>query len=308
MPERIGDNHQAENPVVIWLSISAVVVIVALTVWWVLTPGSDDMLSDYDLDPNSQEALITNSPAELGSISDDTPDIPLPEPEPVAPEQSALETPAAPVDQALAESEPEPAPQPDPIPDLEHSDPEIKRYFGALSSDTDYKLLWQTDNLLQRWVTVFDGASKGEIIKGVIGFQPPKEPFPVMRKGAKYYLSAKGFSRYDPMVKTLIAISPEQVSQGFHKFRPLLEQAYGQMGYDPEQLDNMLIKLLDRIIAAPVFPAGIELEAKSVNYTYVDPSIEALSPLEKQLIRTGPENTDLIQQFAKQLRYELLNP
>ncbi|BFM06949.1 DUF3014 domain-containing protein [Halioxenophilus aromaticivorans] len=309
MPERIGDHTESkENPALVWLSVIAVVVIVGLCVWWVMRPT--DGGSEYDsfnLDADAVQAAepITTQP-ELA----DAPDIPelAPEPE-VAPPEPTPEAQTN-VESAEAYREPtEPASLPEPsIPNLEDSDPDIKAYFGELSADTDYQLLWQTSNLLQRWITVFDGAAQGKVIKGVIGFKPPKGKFPVEQRGANYYVSEQGYERYNGLVETIVSLDAQQLSAGFHRFRPLFEQAYGQMGYDPEQMDNTIIRVLDRIIAAPIFPGSIELTAKSVNYTFVDEGIESLPALEKQLIRMGPENTTRLQNYAKALRQTLLNP
>lgn len=310
MSERIGDHHSSENPVILWLSVIAVIVIVLLTIWWVIRPQPGDDIDNFGLSPSDSEVaspVVGNATIPAPAL--ETPDIP--QQPPVA--QAAAET-----DTLTTASEPDvepeptselsaPVAEPDPLPTLEDSDGDVRGYFSELSASTDYQLLWQTENLLQRWITVLNGAAKGDIIKGVIGFQPPKGAFPVKRIGANYYLSDASFRRYDDWVETIIAVSPQQVAAGFHRFRPLLEQAYGQMGYDPEQLDNMLITLLDRIIAAPVFPAGLELVSKSVNYTYANPDIEALPSLEKLLIRMGPNNTTVLQQYAANLRETLLN-
>jgi hypothetical protein len=45
-----------------------------------------------------------------------------------------------------------------------------------------------------------------------------------------------------------------------------------------------------------------------VAYKYADMSLESLTPLQKQLIRTGPENTQRLQQQALLLKNALLNP
>jgi len=43
-----------------------------------------------------------------------------------------------------------------------------------------------------------------------------------------------------------------------------------------------------------------------VNYKFADPSLEALSPLQKQLVRMGPTNTKRVQDKAKEIRGALL--
>jgi hypothetical protein len=45
-----------------------------------------------------------------------------------------------------------------------------------------------------------------------------------------------------------------------------------------------------------------------VLYQFADPDLEKLMPLQKQVLRTGPENTQKLQQQALALKNALLNP
>ena len=94
----------------------------------------------------------------------------------------------------------------------------------------------------------------------------------------------------------------------FHRFRPLFEQAYGELGHKPANFDNAVIATLDLILAAREIEGPIPLQRKSVMYTYADPGLEKLPPLQKQLLRMGPDNTRLIKQYAAELRAALLTP
>ena len=42
------------------------------------------------------------------------------------------------------------------------------------------------------------------------------------------------------------------------------------------------------------------------NWVYMDPELESLTALQKQVLRMGPENAELIQQKARELRGALL--
>jgi len=65
---------------------------------------------------------------------------------------------------------------------------------------------------------------------------------------------------------------------------------------------------IDVILATPIVVEPIKLTRDSVVYKFADPALESLLPLQKQLLRTGPENTKRIQQQATALREALLNP
>jgi hypothetical protein len=87
-----------------------------------------------------------------------------------------------------------------------------------------------------------------------------------------------------------------------------LENAFSEMGYNPRQMDGIILQAIDVILATPIVVEPIRLSRDSVVYKFADPALESLLPLQKQLLRTGPENTKRIQQQAEALQEALLNP
>jgi hypothetical protein len=98
------------------------------------------------------------------------------------------------------------------------------------------------------------------------------------------------------------------MAQMFHFSRPLLEKAFSELGYQPRQMDGIILSALDQVLNTPIIVNPIELTRDSVIYKFADSKLEALSPLQKQLIRSGPENTKRLQKQVKILRDALLNP
>lgn len=233
---------------------------------------------------------VTVTPKENTSIPEtiDTPDIPLQ------------------VKEEIAESK-EPEQVKVPLPNLDQADPFVRNYFQELGFN-EQQILWlSSSELFQRWVTVIDGLSQGQLIRGVVSVEPPKTAFPVKKIDNRYFLDEKGFSRFDSYIIGLEVISPSALAEAFHYFRPLLEKTYGQLGYPPENFDNTLILALDNILKAPIYPGPIELKSKSVAYIYEEPELERLSPLEKFMIRMGPENTARVQKYVAEFKTNLIS-
>ena len=80
------------------------------------------------------------------------------------------------------------------------------------------------------------------------------------------------------------------------------------MGYNPRQMDGIVLQAIDVILAAPIIVEPIKLTRESVVYKFADPALEALPPLQKQLLRIGPNNTKHLQKQAYALQQALLNP
>ena len=286
MSERIGDTQTTHsNFFKPWVVVTILVVTSALvaTVW----------LQSSDDEPEQLPETISS----IGSES-------VVEPQPIL-RRPVEEEPAADIPQ------PEPpnldtAPTEEPLPKLADSDEIFKQHYQTLNDDVDYRLVWQSGELIQRWVTVIEGASRGKIIRGIVPIQPPKDKFPVFKQGSKYYLDEVGYERFKPFVSVLTSLDKQKVVDGFHHFRPLLEEAYSQLGFDKSEFDNSVTRLLDRVINFTPHEGAIELKATSVNYTFADDNLEKLSALEKLLIRMGPENSTALKAYASSLKNTLL--
>ena len=98
------------------------------------------------------------------------------------------------------------------------------------------------------------------------------------------------------------------MAQMFHFTRPLLESAFAEMGYQPRQMDGIILQALDNILATPIIVEPIQLKRESVAYKFTDPNLEGLLPLQKQLLRAGPANTQRIQEQTLALQEALLRP
>ncbi len=192
------------------------------------------------------------------------------------------------------------------LPSLEQSDPVLRAQLADLSDVGDYNLWLQTDNLVPKSTAFIDGLSRGVIMRKILPINPPAEKFSALLENDRLWLDEASYHRYDGLTTLLTSIDSNALVDIFHKFRPLLEQAYGELGYKPEDLDNSLIRAIDLLLATPDIDEPVELVQESVLYQYADPNLEALPAVQKQLLRMGPENTVKIKQYLQDLRTELL--
>ncbi|MEM6581127.1 MAG: DUF3014 domain-containing protein [Pseudomonadota bacterium] len=211
---------------------------------------------------------------------------------------------------AVTETEPllpTPSPPP-PLPALEDSDVLVRETFELAGPAENLDSLQQPQNLILQSSAVIEGLSRGLIVRKMLALDPPSAEFMVVQEGDQTLMSPAGYARYDTYAQSISELNTTALIDGFHLLRPLYEQAYGQLGLPEEDFDNAVIRVLDRILATPEIETPIVLTQDSVMYQFADPQLESLSPLQKQLLRMGPENTRLIKQQAAALRAGLLNP
>jgi hypothetical protein len=210
--------------------------------------------------------------------------------------------------------EPEPEPPtssvstPPPLPKLDNSDDFIRERLLLISNKPEFAKWVKTDDLLRRTASYADGLSNGVLLSKIFPLSAPEGKFATHSSDGTIWLNAGNYERYDRTINTLISLPMDSMAKMFHFTRPLLENAFSEMGYNPRQMDGIILQAIDVILATPIVAEPIRLTRDSVVYKFADPALESLLPLQKQLLRTGPENTKRIQQQAKALREALLNP
>ena len=224
---------------------------------------------------------------------------------PVIPE---AEIPIAPVIEVSPEPPKiEPAPK-TVLPNLNESDSFFRNRMEIMSSNTDLVRWLSVDDLLRRAASYLDGLSRGVILSKIFPLTQPNGSFTTHMDGETIWLNAGNYERYDITIEAIASIKMEALAQLFHIARPLIETSFAEMGYNERQMEGIILQAIERVLSTPIIIEPIELTRESVLYQFADPELEALMPLQKQVLRTGPENTQKLQQQALALKNALLNP
>tara|TARA_R110001599_G_scaffold65838_2_gene185799 strand:- start:52627 stop:53481 length:855 start_codon:yes stop_codon:yes gene_type:complete len=236
------------------------------------------------------------------------------QPEPVAVDEIEVVEPGLPPAEdipppaAVAELPAElPAPAPPALPPLAESDAMVQEQLAAAGAGPELQKLQQQQNLIQQGTALIEGFSRGLVLRKLLPLDPPKGAFPVEAQGEQMFMSPAGYARYDNYADAIATLDSAALVNNFHTMRPLFEQAYSQLGLPAEDFDNAVIRVLDRILATPEIEDPIALTRKSVMYQYADPQLEQLTPLQKQLLRMGPDNIRRVKEQAAALRAGFLS-
>jgi len=193
------------------------------------------------------------------------------------------------------------------LPALADSDALVRERLAAAGASPPLDRLLQQQNLIQQGAALIDGFSRGLVLRKLLPIDPPTEAFSVLEQGGQTLMNPAAYARFDELVAAFAALDTAMLVETFHTLRPLCEEAFGQLGLNPDEFDNAVIRMLDRILSTPEIEGSIALTQKSVLYRYDDPRLEELAPLQKQLLRMGPENIRRIKLQARALREGLLN-
>jgi hypothetical protein len=84
---------------------------------------------------------------------------------------------------------------------------------------------------------------------------------------------------------------------------PLFREAWSYYGEDPAAFDMAVVMTLDLVIGAPEIDLSeARLIRKEAVWIFEDPAIEGLAPIQKQLLRMGPENAQVVKAKAAEAR------
>jgi len=214
--------------------------------------------------------------------------------------------------------EPEPEPQPEPqknlvskppeLPGLDNSDDFVRERLLLINSKKEFSNWVKADDLVRRSASYLDGLSNGVMLSKIFPLTPPEGAFTTHKSDGSIWLNAGNYERYNRTINAIANTDMASIAKMFHFSRPLLEAAFAEMGYNPRQMDGIVLQAIDVILAAPIIVEPIKLTRESVVYKFADPALEALPPLQKQLLRIGPNNTKHLQKQAYALQQALLNP
>ena len=204
----------------------------------------------------------------------------VPEPETLAP--------------ALPLAEPEP-----PLPSLDDSDALVAEALAPMEIPAPWV---GKGDLIRRLAVVIENAARGDYPRRQLAFLSPAGPFRVLKgDDGTLLMDPAGYARYDGYVDMLEKMPAEEMAGLLIRVQPLLDEALQELGLR-EPGDALLDAAIEQVLAVPVLEGDVPLLQPNVLYEFADPVLEALSPLQKQILRTGPDNVRRIQAYLRQVR------
>lgn len=220
------------------------------------------------------------------------------EPQPVEAVPPTPPPPAPVAAPAPQPTEPETPTEPEVVlPPLADSDPFVRERLEPLALPEPW--LDQGD-YVRRLAVLAENASRGEVPRRQLGFLAPTGPFRVIEREDGVYIDPASYRRYDAHVASLVSVPPETAARLIGTLQPLIEAALTEIGVTAPP-GQVLSAAIAEVLAVPELDGDVALAQPTVMYTYADPALEALSPVQKQVLRMGPDNVRRIKAYAREL-------
>ncbi len=216
---------------------------------------------------------------------------------------------------------PAPAIEPVPLPELAASDAMALATLAGLAGGAPLTDYLAQDAVISRIVATVDalgGRRVPDVIQAVRGPDGAflalalDQPDPEMRNEAgdllpQFAIDSANYLRYTAYVELLEAVDPADLAAAVRSYRPLLDEAFRQMGYPEGDFLQRVRAVIDEVLATPEPRQPIRLVKPEAYYVFVDPELEALSAGQKALLRMGPANAARVKAWLAAFRDALAN-
>lgn len=192
------------------------------------------------------------------------------------------------------------------LPSIKESDDFIDAELTELSSELANWL--KTDEQIRKIILIINDFSQGQRIHKHMRWLSLDKPFIAEEDTQGLYLPSKNYQRYNALAEAIDSVNAHDILALYQKVRPLCQEVFAQFGYpDNYRLEDLIKKAGSEILSAPVVETRIALVKPSVLYQFADKDMEALSPVQKQMLRMGPQNTRIIQNKLRLFIEALIN-
>jgi DUF3014 family protein len=190
------------------------------------------------------------------------------------------------------------------LPALAQMDTFLRALIGALSSHPQLARWLSTDDLIRQMADGIDKVSRGQVPR--VAVLRPQRDFHILGTRSEMRIDPASYRRYDALAAMVSSLHPTAVADAFTTIRPRLDEAYRALGRSENTVDEALMVALNELIATPDVRDPIRLRhGKGATYAFADPKLEALSPVQKLLIRMGPENSAAIRERLREIAKQL---
>ena len=276
---------------IIAIAIVIIAVIAAVIWWWLPADQSEQSSTPVETisEPattvtSTEQSSATESPSE--SSTDTTAEQPA---QPTTPEPQ-------PEPEPVAEAKSEPAPE---LPALDESTPTVLQTLD--SSGVTIQPL-KSSQLVRDTVVIVDNLRNGTLVRDRTIVQRPDGRFQVIEIDDELYIDERSYQRYDAIVDWFVSLDEQALLENYDLFKPLMQEAYGEIGYPDADFTDAVLEAIDVLLATPVPETLVQVKDDEVMYTYADPAYEGLPPAQKQLLRMGPDNIERVKQKLREIR------
>jgi len=185
------------------------------------------------------------------------------------------------------------------LPPLNESDALVRELVGKISSSPRLAAWLATDDLIRDFTIGVANVTQGQSATRQLTVLRPSSKFEVIQRGKDIAIDPRSYKRYDGMAAAASSIDPAGIARVYATLKPRIEEAARELG-DPS-FDRTLERAIVQLLQTPVVEDPILVQTKGIGYGFADPKLEALTPAQKHLLRTGSRNVRTIKESLRNI-------
>lgn len=285
-----SEQQEKRNNQSSWILIGAIILLViALSYWFTQqdSPAPIEVAPDIIVDEPIAEII----PIEPVVIEEEIEEV----------VQVAIEVPVAEIE-PVEESE---------LPTLNESDVWVSDNLTTLTWRKELLKLVIDEDIIRRLVVFTDNFSQGTVAYKHSPLVAPTTTFtaietPSNNNNAQEWLwDPQSEKRFNSYIELLRSLDSESLIAYYYEIKPLIDEAYAELGYEDDDFTDTLQAAITRILDAELPKTSPKVIRPSVMYKYEDEQLESLDDVDKLLIRLGKENVLIIKSILLEFNEKL---
>jgi len=202
-----------------------------------------------------------------------------------------------------------------PLPELDNSDEWLREKLPSLTWRKELLKLVIDDDMIRRLVVFTDNFSQGilaynysPLVSPSIAFSAQETQVFDENNQQQWEWNVQLEKRFSLYIELLRSIESDNLVKWYLEVKPLIDQAYSELGYPDDDFTDTLQSAIARILDAEIPKSPLKVIRPSVMYKYQDTEIESLDDVDKLLLRIGKENVLIIKsillEFSEKLAEE----
>ena len=188
------------------------------------------------------------------------------------------------------------------LPPLGELDPAVRDLVRTLTSSALVERWLATSNLARQVAALVHGAAAGPTPLRFLAPLRPSGTFAVAERRDAMVIAPATHARYDALTSVITSLDATALAGAYRTLSPRLEDAHDELGTPDATFDGSMRRVLDQLVATPIPQGPIQVVPRGGVYAFDDPSLERLSPVQKLLLRSGPDNARRIQRQLSAFR------
>lgn len=184
---------------------------------------------------------------------------------------------------------------------LATSDEAIRQLAAGLSSRPELSAWLANEDIVRRFVASVDSVAEGRSPAQQVEFLRPPTPFKALPRAGGHVIDPSSYHRYDLIGDVVASLDPEGTVALLEELKPLIDDAYAEIAPPGRSFEERLHAAIDELLEVPVIEGDVPVEQKVTTFAYSDETLEALSSVQRQLLRMGPDNVRKIQAKLREI-------